>query len=104
MIVTTGGAWVDWGVVDSVGVELVLGVGVGVDDTGVDDVEGGVLEVCTIVVEVEVDKGGAVVVEAVVASVLAEGGVEVEGGGVPVDVGRSSVVLVEFDIVKMRSY
>ena len=103
MIVTTGGAWVDWGVVDSVGVELVLGVGV--DDTEVDDVEGGgVLEVCTIVVEVEVDKGGAVVVEAVVASVLVEGGVEVEGGGVPVDVGRSSVVLVEFDIVKMRSY
>jgi len=103
VIVTTGGAWVDWGVVDSVGVELVLGVGV--DDTEVDDVEGGgVLEVCTIVVEVEVDKGGAVVVEAVVASVLVEGGVEVEGGGVPVDVGRSSVVLVEFDIVKMRSY
>jgi hypothetical protein len=100
VIVTTGGAWVDWGAVDSAGVELVLGAGV--DDTEVDDVEG-VLEV-TIVVEVEVDKGGAVVVETVVASVLAEGGVEVEGGGAPVDVGRSSVVLVEFDIVKMRSY
>lgn len=102
MIVTTGGAWVDWEAVDSAGAELVLGTGV--DDTEVDDVEGGVLEVSNIVVEVEVDKGGAVVVETVVASVLAEGDVEVEGGGAPVDVGRSSVVLVEFDIVKMRSY
>jgi hypothetical protein len=71
-------------------------------DAGVDDFEVavvGVLEDIT-VVEVEVDNEGTVVVETVVESV--GGGVEV-GGGASVDVGgMSSVVLVEFDIVKMR--
>jgi hypothetical protein len=63
-----------------------------------------VLEDSTTEVEVEVEVGGPVV-ETVVESVLAGDGVVVEGGGVSVDVaGISSVVLVEFDIVKMRSY
>ena len=71
-------------------------------DAGVDDFEVavvGVLEDIT-VVEVEVVNEGTVVVETVVESV--GGGVEV-GGCASVDVGgMSSVVLVEFDIVKTR--
>lgn len=84
--------------------ELVLDAGV--DDFEVADVEGVVLEVVTTEINVEVDIGGrgTVVVETVVESVLAGVGVVVEGGGAAVDVGSSSVVLVEFDIVKMRSY
>jgi len=77
-------------------------------DVDVEDavVEEGVLEdSTTTVVEVDVDDEGMVVVETVVESVLVGDGVEVEGGGASVDVvGISSVVLVEFDIVKMRSY
>jgi hypothetical protein len=85
-----------------VGVLLVL-------DAGVDGVEvsvvKGVVEDSTTVAEVGVDNGGTVVVETAVESVLAGDGVEVEEGGADVDVVvGSSVVLVVFDIVKMRTY
>ena len=59
--------------------ELVLDAGV--DDFEVVDVEGGVLEVVNTEIEVDVDIGGAVVVETVDPSVLAGGGVELEGDG-----------------------
>ena len=91
--VTTEGLGVcDWTPVVWAGVLLVL-------DAGVDDFEVsvGVLEVSTTVAEVEVDNGGTVA-ETVVESVLA-------GDGASVDVaGISSVILVVFDIVKMRLY
>lgn len=73
----------------------------------------GDVDECEVVVEeevggidIDVDVGlvkGPLVVVTVVDSLLAGDGVEVEGGA-SVDVGRSGVVLVELDIVKMRSY
>jgi hypothetical protein len=99
--VTTEGLGVcDWTTVVWAGVLLVLGAGA--DDFEVSAVEGGVLEDSTTDVGVEVDTEETVVVEAVVEPVPAGDDVVVEGGGASVDVGISSVV--EFDIVKMRSY
>jgi hypothetical protein len=102
-VMTEGLGVCDWAIVVWAGVLLVLDAGV--DDFDVVSVEEGVLEDSSTEVEVEVDNGGPVVVDTVVASVLAGDGVEVEGGGVSVDVAEiSSVVLVEFDILKMRLY
>lgn len=103
IVITEVSGICDWVVVVWAGVLLVLDVVV--EDFEVSVVEGEVLEDSTTEVEVEEDKGETVVAEAVVESVLAGDDIVVEGGGVSVDVaGISSVVLVEFDIVKMRSY
>ena len=80
-----------------------------VPDAGIGGVEvsvvKGVVEDSTTLGEVVVDNGGTMVDETAVESVLAGDGVEVEEGGADVDVvGGSSVVLVVFDIVKMRTY
>jgi hypothetical protein len=86
------------------------GVVVGVDDVKV--LEGGVVEWEVVVVEEEVGRDIDVEVAVVRGVVdvtvddglLAGDGVVVEGGGVSEDVAGSGVVLVLFDIVKMRPY
>jgi hypothetical protein len=88
-----------------VGVGVLLALDAGVDGVEVSVVKGVVEDSTTIGGEVGVDNGGTVVIKTAVESVLAGDGVEVEEGGADVDVvGRSSVVLVVFDIVKMRTY